>query len=72
MIPGCKQLYDNPVLDRGFVSGTLGISEDELVDNLHTIKRRLGLRGRSVWICLDDGEVYDPISKDPIGNVYDG
>jgi hypothetical protein len=73
MIPGCRNPYTKSSLDRAYVAQEMGISEVELSDNLHIIKRQAGMiHGSSVWICLDDGNVYDPISLEYLGNVLDG
>lgn len=40
--------------------------------NLHLIKQGHGMRGRSIWLCLDQGDVYDPVSLEYLGNVCDG
>lgn len=72
MIPGCARPYTKPTLDHGYVAGVLGLAVVELVDNLHVIKRRYGFRGKSVWICLDQGDVYDPDTVEYMGNVVDG
>lgn len=70
-IPPCKQPYTKPNLEI-FVSSRLGIEARTLSMRLHRLKEKMGLRGRPVTICLDDGEVYDPVSGESIGNLYDG
>ena len=72
MIPGCDKPYVKEKLDHAFVAAELRIPERRLVVNLHTIKQRSGIRGRSVWLCLDQGDVYDPVSLEYLGNVCDG
>jgi hypothetical protein len=63
MIPGCRNLYTQSSLDRTYVARELEIAEVELSDNLHVIKKQAGMiHGASVWICLDDGNVNDPVS----------
>jgi hypothetical protein len=72
MIPGCAKSYTKSFLDHRYVAREINISEVELSDNLHAIKRAARMRGRNVWICLDQGNVYDPISLEYLGNVRDG
>jgi hypothetical protein len=70
MIPPCNALYKRAQLDRSFVATELGLDVHDLSDRLHRIKEAAGIRGSSVWICLDDGEVYDPLNGEDIGNLY--
>lgn len=66
----CNRLYTTSPLDRTYVASRLGLEEYILSERLHLVKNRAGLRGRPVWICLDDGEVYDPQSHESLGNVF--
>jgi len=68
MIP-CNALYTRSPLDRAFVASSLGLEKHVLSDNLHILKSAFGIRS-DVWICLDDGEVYDPNTRESIGNLF--
>ena len=72
MIPGCTKPYLKEKLDHGYVARELGLPVLAVTTNLHLIKQMHGIRGRSVWLCLDQGDVYDPISLEYLGNVCDG
>jgi hypothetical protein len=68
----CNKPYARNPLDRAYVASQLGLSQYDVSIRLHTIKRLAALRGDdSVVICLDDGEVYDQVTEDPIGSLYD-
>jgi hypothetical protein len=47
------------------------MTEQTLSQAIHLVKNKVGLRGLPVWICLDDGNVWDPQSLECIGNLYD-
>jgi hypothetical protein len=68
MIP-CNSLYTRSPLNRSYVAKELGLGVHEFSEKLHILKRVVGMRG-DVWICLDDGEVYDPQTQESIGNLY--
>jgi hypothetical protein len=68
----CNRPYARNPLDRQYVASELGLDEHDVSDRLHTIKRLAGLKGHdSVVICLDDGEVYDLLTEDALGNLCD-
>jgi hypothetical protein len=68
----CNRPYTKNPLDRRYVASQLGLSEYDVSDRLHTIKRVHGLKGDdSVVICLDDGEVYDRATEEALGNLND-
>jgi hypothetical protein len=68
----CNRPYAKNPLDRAYVASRLGLREYIVNVRLHKLKRIASLRGDdSVVICLDDGEVYDRITEDPIGNLND-
>jgi hypothetical protein len=67
----CNRPYNHNPLDRKYVAKELGLDEHVVSERLHTIKRLAGLRGNdSVVICLDDGEVYDRDTEEPLGNLH--
>ena len=70
MVPPCNALYTKTPLDRAYVASQLALEERVLTNRLHKIKRAAGIRGSAVWICLDDGEVYDPATGEGIGSLY--
>ncbi len=70
MLPPCNALYTRTPLDGAYVATALGLDERVMRTRLHKIKRAVGIKGASVWICLDDGEIYDPTSGEPIGSLY--
>lgn len=72
MIPGCIKPYLREVLDHAYVARELRMSVLAVTTNLHLIKQGHGMRGRSIWLCLDQGDVYDPVSLEYLGNVCDG
>jgi len=70
MIPPCNALYTRTPLDRAYVATSLALDAYVLSERLHKLKKAVGLKGASVWICLDDGEVYDPTTGESIGSLY--
>jgi hypothetical protein len=73
MIPPCNALYTRIPLDRAYVASRLGLDPHVLSGRLHKMKKATGIKGASVWVCLDDGEVYDPANGESIGNLnYNG
>jgi hypothetical protein len=70
MIPPCNALYTRTPLDRPYIASRLALDERVLTNRLHKIKKAVGIKSASVWICLDDGEVYDPTSGESIGSLY--
>jgi hypothetical protein len=74
----CKDPYIKPQIDWAYVAKRLGeVCEDGTLDEfivskrLHKLKKSVGMRGASVVICLDDGDVYIPSSEENIGNLCD-
>ena len=68
----CLRPYARNSLDRTYVGNQLGLDAHRVTVMLHKLKRIAGLRGDgSVAICLDDGEVYDSLTEEPIGNLFD-
>jgi len=68
----CNRPCARTRLDRAYIAIQLDLSEYEVKARLHALKRAAGLRGdESVVICLDDGEVYDSLFEEAIGNLYD-
>lgn len=66
----CNRPYGRVPLDLRFVADQLGLDEYDVSERLHTIKRRQGLKGAdAVIICLDDGEVYDSATEEPLGSL---
>lgn len=63
----CEHPYDGP--DIAYVARILGLTRRQVSFALHRLKNRLG--GKSVIICLDDGEVYLPPTNEPLGNIKD-
>jgi hypothetical protein len=70
MIPPCNALYTRTPLDHAYVATCLALDKRVLTNRLHKVKKAVGIKGASVWICLDDGEVYDPTSGESIGSLY--
>jgi hypothetical protein len=70
MIPPCNALYTRTPLDRAYVATMLALDRHVLSGRLHKLNKAVGLKGASVWICLDDGEVYDPATGESIGSLY--
>ena len=68
----CTKQYVREKLDHAYVAGELGIPELMVTRNLHVIKHLSGVKGRSIWLCLDQGDVYDPVSQEYLGNICDG
>jgi hypothetical protein len=68
----CRRPYIGKPLDRDYVGRLLELDAHRVTARLHKLKRIYGLRGDdSVVICLDDGEVYDSLTEEPIGNLFD-
>ncbi len=68
----CRSKFSSPKLDEAYVGRKLGIPEDQVSPRLHALKKSLGIRGRAVLICLDDGAVYlNEDDDDPIGSLLD-
>jgi hypothetical protein len=66
----CNRPYTRNPLDRRYIAKELGIEWHIITKRLHKLKRLADLRGdHSVIICLDDGEVYDAVTEDSIGNL---
>ena len=68
MIP-CNALYTRSPLNRAYVASKLGLGVHELNTRLHILKSAFGIRS-DVAICLADGEVYDPLTEESLGNLY--
>jgi len=68
----CARPYARHPLDRKYLERELGIDWHILTKRLHNLKRLADLRGDdSVIICLDDGEVFDAVTEESIGNLND-
>jgi hypothetical protein len=68
----CNRPYTGSPLDRTYVGRQLGLDAHRVTVSLHKLKRIAGLRGDDrVTICLDDGEVYDSLTEESIGNLFD-
>jgi hypothetical protein len=68
----CRRKCTSAKLDEEHVGHALGIHPAEVSPRLHRLKKSLGIRGRSVLICLDDGNVYvSPNLEEPIGSLLD-
>lgn len=67
----CNHPYHKPALDAAFVGRALTWTLLPRRSGLHKLKQSAGIGGRSVIICLDDGEVSDPVSEESIGNPND-
>lgn len=68
----CRSKYTDAKLDERYIARRLEIPWNQISERLHDIKGAMGLRGRAVSICLDDGEVYMPDPPySPIGNLLD-
>ena len=68
----CHRPYARNPLDRTYVGNQLGLDGHRVTVRLHKLKRIAGLRGDDcVVICLDDGEVYDSLTEEPIRNLFD-
>jgi hypothetical protein len=52
------------------IARRLGIDRDLASKRLHMLKRKAGLRGKSVEIG-EDGTLTDPVSGEEIGNICD-
>ena len=65
----CDDLWTRNDLGQGFVARRLGLNDRLLTDRLHVLKKAYG--GLPVWVCLDDGEVYHPLSQESLGNLHD-
>jgi hypothetical protein len=70
MMPPCNALYTRPTLDTAYVASRLALDAHVMSAQLHKLKKAAGLKGTSVWICLDDGEIYDPATGESIGSLY--
>lgn len=69
----CNRPYSRNPLDGKYMAGQLGLSEYDVRERLHTIKRFSGLRGdHSVVICLDNGLVYDRETEELLGSLNSG
>ena len=68
----CNRPYDTVPLNRAFLARCFGLDEHVLSVRLHKMKRLSGLRGSdSVTICLDNGRVYDSLSCEEVGDLYE-
>jgi hypothetical protein len=65
-----QRLWSNPGNPPRWVAGRLGISEWDLSDALHKIKKAAGLSGADRVNIMSDGTVADDRGE-AIGNVYD-
>jgi hypothetical protein len=65
-----QRLWGSPGNPPRWVAGQLGISQWDLSDALHKIKKAAGLRGADRVIIMSDGTVTDDRGE-AIGNVYD-
>ena len=72
MVVPCNRPSARNTLDRKHIASELGIDWHTISKRLHKLKRVARLRGdQSVIVCLDDGEVYDAVTEDSIGNLND-
>ena len=68
----CRRKFTSAKLDEEGVGLALGIPASEVSPRLHRLKKSLGLRGRPVLICPDNGHVYvSPNLEEPIGSLLD-
>jgi hypothetical protein len=68
----CRRRYSVAKLDEAYVGQALGIPPAEVSPRLHKLKHSLGLRGRPVLICLDDGAIYlNADDQESIGSLFD-